>query len=120
MSKEGRDVARYFCDTFELKLTQKQFLIQVGIANSLLKAGYTEYDLTNIVQYLKEHPPAKGLSSLAYIQYVGNDILAKQKVQQYKQVESFFESSEPIKDNEDNLAKFNMQKKTNQKGMVNF
>jgi len=106
--KPSQIIVKHFVDTFNYKFTGVLFKKELGIANSLIKAGFTPEEIIMCIDYLKEHPPTNGLRSLAYLQYVINDILPKAKVKKLNTVQKVFSEEEELDENlDDNMSKFN-------------
>ena len=74
----SQEVAKYYCDEFKLKLLNRQFMAQMGIASALLNAGYSVTELKSLIDYAKKYQP--DMYSLAFLQYVGSEWLASIKV----------------------------------------
>jgi hypothetical protein len=100
----SQNIVTHFVNLFGYKFTGTMFKKELGIANSLLKAGFSEEDIIITLDYLKLHPPAKGVLSLAYVQYVINDILPKAKVKKMTEVQKVF--TENTEDTSENIEKF--------------
>jgi hypothetical protein len=106
MFTDGQIIAKHFADNFNLKFTQKVFIAQIGQANILLKL-YSKEDIIDVLDYLREHPPKKGLSSLAYLQYIINDILPKAKARKLNKRVITITEDEDIDLSKTNVSKSN-------------
>lgn len=116
-----RTVQQELVDYYLLKTNQKAtnrlYTAYLGSMKALVNAGYTEYDIKSVIDYLVEHPPRNGFKP-AFIQYTIDETLQKITVERLRKVEQFFEPS--IVEEGNNLEKFKAQTKTKQKGMVDF
>ena len=111
MTKDGREIARYFYDKTELKSTERVFFANVSAADALLKAGYTKEQIIETIDYLLLNPPKNGFNSIAYIQYVINEILIKIKVKKEMENPTLMEIDDSALGGE-NKKKYERQGKT--------
>lgn len=107
---DTHEVARYFCDQTGNKFTPKMFIIQLRIADSLLKV-YKKEEIKFAIDYLIKNPPSKGFTSLAYVQYVMNSILIKKKALEERQksedaIKYPRSTPEAIQDTDENKTKY--------------
>ena len=106
----SQEVAKYYCAQFNLKLLQKQFLAQLGIASALLNAGYSVLELKSLIDYAKKYKP--DMYSLAFLQYVGQEWLASIKVAEMQ--EKIIKNPEPVQEELESISnkdKLNRMKK---------
>jgi hypothetical protein len=111
-----QEIAEYFYDNYLHKATQKVFMQNKSSAKALLNAGYTKEEIISCIDYLIANPPRNGFQSLAYLQYVINDVLIKLKA---KELQRASELHIEVSQHEDtnNIEKFNNMPKSKIKGV---
>lgn len=120
--KPEQEIMRAFFSKTNQKTTPAQARKTVGQAKQLLKAGYSSEEIIKCIEYLVQHPPKKGLTSLGFLSYVINDVLAKVKLEEAKsfqeeQIDFSFENSTA---NITNQEKFKTNRNQKIKGMGRF
>lgn len=117
MSKDGRELAKYFYSKTGLKCaTQKMFLSAASSADALLRAGWTNEDIMKTIDYLIIHPPSKGMYSLAFLQYVIDETMAKMKAEEArKAMQEMPIAPTTVSADDDNRRKYEEQQRNKTK-----
>lgn len=79
MFNTEQNVARFFLDTFQIKVNKQQYFSQVTLAKALLLI-HSEEDIISVIKYLAVFPPKNKIYSLGYLPYVIDEVLPKAKV----------------------------------------
>lgn len=117
MSANGRELAKYFYDKTGLKCaSQKMFFGAVSSGDALIKAGWTKQEVMQVIDYLIIHPPAKGMYSLAFVQYVMDETLDKiRAAEAKKQMEQMTTAPTTVSADDDNRRKYEEQQRNKTK-----
>jgi hypothetical protein len=84
----AKEIVTHFLTRTNQKATPTIFKKNLGHAMSLLKSGYSEQDIYDVIEYYADHPPVKGFISLAWLVYSINDgILEVNKLRARKELE---------------------------------
>lgn len=78
---QAKNLVLLFYDKTQLRFTNKDIMIAIKSAKSLLNSGYTFDEIKNTIEYCVENQPPKGIYSFGFISNQINRVLAilKQK-----------------------------------------
>lgn len=81
IGSQAKDLVLLFYDKTQLRFTNKDIMIAIKGAKSLLNSGYTFDEIKNTIEYCVENQPPKGIYSFGFISNQINKVLAilKQK-----------------------------------------
>ena len=81
IGSQAKDLVLLFYDKTQLRFTNKDIMIAIKSAKSLLNSGYTFDEIKNTIEYCVENQPPKGIYSFGFISNQINRVLAilKQK-----------------------------------------
>ena len=96
---------------------------QMKILNELLKS-YSVDEILYMLEYVKKHPPKKGIKSLAFLPFISGDAINEMKVAKIKErinqeVQQNREEEETNQD-EKNLEKYKSQQRRGVRGTIQF
>lgn len=114
----GQELTNYYINKTQRKCTNQLYIRYMSSMKALLKAGYSEFDIKRVIDYLIDHPPKNGFTP-PFLQYVMDDTLQKIKVNDMRKIEVFFEPSKE-EETSDNAEKFKKQGSIKIKGLVDF
>jgi hypothetical protein len=119
MLTPAQEIVKYFVDKTGKRATQGWYAQQIGIVNTLFKTGFTFDEVKTGIDFVMEHPPVKGFSSLGLLGYVLEDVLIKAKAKEIKeQQQSQWQHYEDMNKHDDysNQQKFQQNNKPKVKG----
>lgn len=64
---QAKELAIRFYEKTGLKYTNRDIMVSVQNAKTLLKAGYTYDEIKNTIDYCVDNPPPKGIYSFGFI-----------------------------------------------------
>ena len=76
---QAKELVLLFYDKTGLKFTNKDIMVAVSNAKTLLKAGYTYDEIKNTIEYCVANPPSKGIYSFGFIVNQINKVTAMLK-----------------------------------------
>lgn len=87
---QAKELAIHFYEKTGLKYTNKDIMVTVSNAKTLLKAGYTYDEIKNTIDYCVANPPSKGIYSFGFIINQINKVttLLKNKQKEMAKVEA--------------------------------
>ena len=106
MLNENQEILNYFLKKTNQKATNKVYMGYMSNVKSLIETGYTKQQIESVIDYLVDHPPRNGFHSMGFIQYVIEETLAKIKVKQYENTQSFFEATTEAENDSSNANKY--------------
>lgn len=84
---DAQIIVNTFAEKFNLRFNGKQYGMQLGQANGLLK-HYNKEEIVMCINYLSLFPPKTRIVSLGYLPYILNETLTKAKY--------YYNSLEPV------------------------
>lgn len=91
---QAKKLVLHFYDKTGLKYTNKDIMVSVSNAKTLLKAGYTFDEIKDTIDYCIANPPSKGIYSFGFIvsQISKVTTLLKSKKKEMEKVEAIDKS----------------------------
>lgn len=83
---QAKELVLLFYEKTGLKFTNKNIMIAIKNAKTLLEAGYTYDEIKNTINYCVENPPQKGIYSFGFITYEINKVLSILKQEEKKKI----------------------------------
>ena len=81
---QAKELVLLFYEKTGLKFTNKNIMVSVKNAKTLLNAGYTFDEIKDTIEYCVANPPSKGIYSFGFIVYEINKVLALLKAKNKK------------------------------------
>lgn len=78
---QAKELVLLFYEKTNLKYTNKQIMIAVKNAKTLLQAGYTFDEIRDTINYCVANPPQKGIYSFGFIVHEINKVTTMLKTQ---------------------------------------
>lgn len=87
---QAKELVLLFYDKTGLKFTNRDIMISIKSAKSLLNAGYTYDEVKQTIEYCVENQPERGIYSFGFISHEINKVLSiiKSKKKEEKRVEA--------------------------------
>lgn len=86
IGSQAKELVLLFYDKTKLKYTNKNIMVAVKNAKTLLEAGYTFDEIKDTINYCVTNPPAKGIYSFGFIVHEINKVTTMLKAQNKKVV----------------------------------
>ena len=87
IGSQAKELVILFYDKTKLKFTNKNIMVAVKNAKTLLEAGYTYDEIRDTINYCISNPPQKGIYSFGFIVHEINKVTTMLKSQGKKMVE---------------------------------
>lgn len=87
VGSQAKELVILFYDKTKLKFTNKNIMVAVKNAKTLLEAGYTYDEIRDTINYCISNPPQKGIYSFGFIVHEINKVTTMLKSQGKKIVE---------------------------------
>lgn len=87
IGSQAKELVLLFYDKTKLKYTNKNIMVAVKNAKTLLEAGYTYDEIKDTIIYCTSNPPQKGIYSFGFIVHEINKVTTMLKSQNKKIVD---------------------------------
>lgn len=84
IGSQAKELVLLFYDKTKLKYTNKNIMVAVKNAKTLLEAGYTFDEIKDTINYCVTNPPQKGIYSFGFIVHEINKVTTMLKAQNKK------------------------------------
>ena len=81
----AKELVLLFYEKTGLKFTNREIMIAIKSAKSLLNAGYTYEEIKDTIEYCVENQPERGIYSFGFISYEINKVLTLLKSKKQKE-----------------------------------